>query len=89
MLDADVAPVLAPLDGDEEEPLAGEPLELTAVDVSELPLVTLAPDAPDASVAALPAVEVAPLSSLPALLVTSLIAPAAVASPPKPEYVCK
>ena len=68
---------------------------LVIVDMPELPLVAVAPDvaeAPDDSVAPngrIP-VDVPPaIASLLALCVAALIDPAAVATPPNPEYVCK
>jgi len=62
--------MLIPLVADEAELLAPEALELMAPDAAEPALEAVVPAAP---------------ASLPALLVTSLIAPAAVASPPNPE----
>jgi len=69
VLAIDVALMLIPLLADEAEPA----------------LEAVIPAAPVALEAALPALVLAAPASLPALLVTSLIAPAAVASPPNPE----
>lgn len=82
VLAVDVALIAAALEADIEDTLAIEALESIVV-VAELPVM---PEDPDPSEAAVP---FPPVASAPAELVTPLIAPAAVARPPKPEYVCR
>lgn len=57
-----------------------------AIDALEPNVLPLMPEAPAVLEAAVP---LPPVASAPAELVTPLIAPAAVANPPKPEYVCR
>lgn len=74
----DVALIATALEADIEDTLAIDALE-SNVDLAEVPLM---PEAPDVLEAAVP---FPPVASAPAELVTPLIAPAAVANPPKPE----
>lgn len=83
----EVAPIAIALFADAEDILAIEALDPIVVeDVLPVTVDPEAPDAPDALEAdALMALPLAPVAAAPAELVTPLIAPAAVASPPNPE----
>lgn len=79
----DVVLIAIELEAVIEDPLAIDALESMLPDDAELPLIADDPDASEALLLLLP------VSSAPAELVAPLIFPAAVANPPKPEYVCR
>lgn len=79
----DVVPIAIELEAVIEDPLAMDALESMLPDAIELPLIADDPDASEALLLLLP------VTSAPAELVAPLMSPAAVANPPKPEYVCR
>lgn len=79
----DAVLIVIPLEAVIEDPLAIDALESMLPDAAELPLMADDPDASEAVLLLLP------VASAPAELVAPLMFPAAVANPPKPEYVCR